>query len=122
MKSESRRPGEGTGSVVHCGERREPNRNSPSTQPHHEVDTWAPWSSAGERAQRLRLYKSRDIAGAHAARSEGWTHHVFKTAEQLAGKYVWSRATEEDLRRVANAVGRMIQSGTELEQSGLGDA
>ena len=90
--------------------------------PQHEVDTWAPWSTDGERAQRLRLYKSRDIAGARAARSQGWTHHVFQTAEELAGDYVWRRSTEEELRRVANAVGRMIQSGTELEQRGLGDA
>ena len=97
-------------------------REDPSIQLRHEVDTWAPWSTEAERAQRLRLYKSRDICGAHAARAAGWTHHVFKTAEEIAGEWIWRRASDDELRRVANAVGRMIQAGAELEQGSFRDA
>jgi hypothetical protein len=86
------------------------------------VDVWAPWSTEGERAQRLRLYKSRNICGARAARTDGWTHLVFKAAEELAGDYVWRRAPEAELRCVADAIVRMIQSGVQLEQGGLGNA
>ena len=87
-----------------------------------ELHCWAPWCTETERALRARLYRSRDICGARAARSDGWTYLVFKTGEDLAADYIWRRATEDELLRVANAVGRMIQSGTELEQGGLADA
>jgi hypothetical protein len=97
-------------------------RKTLQTQPCHEVDTWAPWSTAGERAQRLRLYQSRDICGARAARTDGWTHLVFKAAEELAGDYVWRRSTEAELRCVADSIVRMIQSGVELEHGGIRDA
>jgi hypothetical protein len=86
------------------------------------IDLYAPWAGDSEKALRARLYDSRDQCGARAARTEGWTHHLFKTAEELAADWVWRRAGEEELRRVANAVVRMIQAGTELEQAGSPNA
>lgn len=86
------------------------------------VELYAPWAGDSEKALRARLYDSRDQCGARAARTDGWTHHLFKIAEELAAEWVWRRAKEEELRRVANAVVRMIQAGTELEQAGIADA
>lgn len=86
------------------------------------IDLYAPWAGDSEKAVRARLYDSRNMCGARAARTEGWTSHIFKTAEELAADWVWRRAHEEELRRVTNAVTRIIQAGTELEQGRLGDA
>ena len=86
------------------------------------IDLYAPWAGDSEKAVRARLYDSRNMCGARAARTEGWTSHIFKTAEELAADWVWRRAPEEELRRVANAITRIIQAGTELEQGRLGDA
>ena len=87
-----------------------------------EVDCWAPWSTAGERAQRLRLYTARDVAGARAARTQGWTHEVFKTAEHIAGGWLWSRGSEYELKTVADALVRMFQAGVALERVEGADA
>jgi hypothetical protein len=57
-----------------------------------------------------------------AAQAEGWPYEVFKTAEHIAGDWVWRRASEAELRCVAKAVGRMIQAGIELVQGGISDA
>jgi hypothetical protein len=86
------------------------------------IGLYAPWAGDSEKAVRARLYRGRDICGARAARTEGWTSHIFKTAEELAADWVWRPASEETLRRVANAVAWMIRAGTELEQGDLGDA
>lgn len=87
------------------------------------VDLYAPWASEGEKAVRARLDRSRDMCGARAARTQGWTSYILKAAEELAAEWVWRRgASEDELPRVANAVARMIQAGTELEQGDLSDA
>jgi len=80
------------------------------------VDHYAPWSAPSEKALRARLYSSRDICGAHAARTEGWTREVWKTAEDLAADTVWRRAPETELHAIADAVARMIQAATRLEE------
>ena len=87
------------------------------------IDLYAPWAGDSEKAIRARLYRGRDMCGARAARTHGWTSYVYKTAEELATDWVWRRgANEEELRRAANAVAWMIRAGTELEQVGLVDA
>jgi hypothetical protein len=83
------------------------------------VDIYAPWADHGEKALRARLYRSRDICGAHAARTTGWTHHIWKTAEDMAADTVWRRCTLDELRAFADAVARMIQSARRLEDGGV---
>jgi hypothetical protein len=90
--------------------------------PPNPVSVFAPWSTQGQHAQRLRLYKARDIAGARAARSQGWTAEVFRGAEQIASDWIWSRASEDELRAVANVVLRLFQAGAALEQVESGNA
>ena len=82
------------------------------------ITTHAPWSSDREKALRARLYKARDLAGAHAARTNGWTQCIWKTAEDLAADTVWRRVDDAELRATANAVVRMIQAARELEEAG----
>ena len=80
------------------------------------ISCYAPWSSDCERASRARLYKSRDLAGARAARAEGWAQCIWKTTEDLAADMVWRRASERELKAAADAVVRMIQAATRLEE------
>ncbi len=82
------------------------------------VDLGAPWAGASEKALRARLYRSRDICGAHAARTEGWARHIWRTAEDLAADTVWRRAPEAELHAIADAVARMIQAATRLAEGG----
>ncbi len=80
------------------------------------VDLHAPWASASEKALRARLYKARDLCGAHAARTEGWTHCIWKTAEDLAADTIWRRMPEAELHAIADAVVRMVQAARRLEE------
>ena len=82
------------------------------------ITTFAPWSSDGEKALRARLYKARDLAGAHAARTTGWIQCIWKTAEDLAADTVWRRVEDAELRATAEAVVRMIQAARSLEDAG----
>ena len=81
------------------------------------ITTFAPWSSDREKALRARLYKARDLAGAHAARTSGWTQCIWKTVEDLAADTVWRRVDHFELRATADAVVRMIQAARLLEES-----
>ncbi len=80
------------------------------------VDLHAPWASASEKALRARLYKARDICGSRAERTVGWTHCIWKTAEQLAADTVWRRANEAELHAIADALVRMVQAARRLEE------
>lgn len=85
-------------------------------QPIDAVAMFAPWCDDAERALRSRIYRSRDICGAHAARTEGWKHHIWKTAEELAGDIIWRRTGEAELRAIADAVVRLIEAARILEE------
>jgi hypothetical protein len=116
------RRGNGEGDVSQQAETH-PTKTPASTQHSLEpIERYAPWSSAGEKPYRAALYSYRDMCGLQAAQAEGWPHHVFKTAEDLAGDWIWRRASEDELRHVAKAVGRMIQAGIELVQGGVRNA
>lgn len=81
-----------------------------------ELDKWAPGDTTGQRAQRRRLYDGRNIAGARASRSRGWTAEVFRAAEHIAGDWVWSRRGEDELKAVADAMRHLFMAGTTLER------
>jgi hypothetical protein len=86
------------------------------------VDLHAPWAGPTEQALRTRLYRSRDICGARAACTEGWTHCIFKTAEEIAADCIWRRVDPDELRATADAIGFMILAGTRRIEAGLGNA
>jgi len=82
------------------------------------ISVFAPAAADAEKALRARLYRSRDICGANAARADGWAQHIWRTAEDLAADTVWRRAPETELHAIADAVARMIQAASRLAEGG----
>lgn len=111
MKSESRRPGEGTGSVVHCGEQREPKLHQPAAQdgPLDAVGVFAPWAGADERALRVRIHRARDSATARATRCKhGEARTLYWVAAQMASARVFARMPNEELKDTIDNLARLF--------------
>jgi hypothetical protein len=125
MKSESRRPGEGTGSVVHCGEQREPRPHHPRAQdaPLDAVGVFAPWAGADERALRIRIHRARDSATARATRCKhGDARTIYWIAAQLASARVFARMPNEELKETIDNLARLFLVAGWIERTDSPDA
>ena len=125
MKSESRRPGEGTGSGVHCGEQREPKLHQRSAQdgPIDAVGVFAPWAGADERALRVRIHRARDSATARATRCKhGEARTLYWIAAQMASARVFARMPNEELTDTIDNLARLFLVAGWLERTEAPDA
>ena len=78
---------------------------TPVHEPLDAVGVFAPWAAPDERALRLRIHRARDAAQARAIRSkhEG-AQAVYWLAAQFAGRWVFQRASADQLQEVIKGV------------------
>ena len=126
MKSESRRPGLGSGSHVDPTSRRaEPSEYASKPQPAADdaIAVFVPWAGADELALRRRIQRAHGAAAARAARSRhGRARALWWWSSQLAADWTFARAPIDDLQEIIAALSRAFLIANAVERLEAPDA
>jgi len=81
------------------------------------ITVFAPWAGPEERALRVRIHRARDRAQARAGRSKhGRARTLYWLSAQLAGDWVFSRASADDLNDILAALSRLFLVAGAIER------
>ena len=120
MKIESRRLGEGTGSVVHCGEQREPKPHQPDAQD-DPIAKLRPWESPATLTLRRRLNHAALYSASRATRAQSpHARVIFWIVNEAAGGWTFANANDEKLTDILHGLNLLKCGADNLERNASG--